>query len=371
MEHLTIPFVWFDVAVVHVVCALPLAWLLAASINRRLSLAGSLGLAICLLGLSVLPMLGGFRGSILDVLLAYPLVGALLRTAVALGLTFPATLLYQVLARHHSPGNHWSAAVAGLAAVVALLLPWTYVAARVRHDLDRLGELVALSRVGEARTLANSLLALDAGRTWNGYPLDEVAADIDRTTSELESRVTVPLAGQATAQQRLDRARELAMLGRSEAAIDCLQRVQDPSLAPEAANLLGTICENQNAWDESLEAFTAARLAWQSQPSSAAQAAGLLQAIRGVAYSQRKLGYYDRAEAAYQELLALSPTADSHFLLAQFYEDTQQAEQARVHARSAMALAPDVYGQKGGKLIRKLSVYHFGCLGVHRAESGR
>jgi tetratricopeptide (TPR) repeat protein len=96
-----------------------------------------------------------------------------------------------------------------------------------------------------------------------------------------------------------------------------------------------------------------------------------LQATTGIAYCQRKSGRYAEAEANYQQVLALSPTADSYYLLAQFYEDTQQAEQARTHARQAMELDPARYGQKGEKLIRKLTVSDFGCLGVFTAENDR
>ena len=60
-----------------------------------------------------------------------------------------------------------------------------------------------------------------------------------------------------------------------------------------------------------------------------------------------------------------------HYLLAQFYEDTQNARQARTHARQAMALAPAMYEQKGAQLINKLRIYQFGCWGVYLAESGR
>ena len=41
---------------------------------------------------------------------------------------------------------------------------------------------------------------------------------------------------------------------------------------------------------------------------------------------------------------------------------------ARTHARSAMTIAPDQYQSKAEKLIRRLSVYHFGCLAVFSAE---
>jgi tetratricopeptide (TPR) repeat protein len=89
--------------------------------------------------------------------------------------------------------------------------------------------------------------------------------------------------------------------------------------------------------------------------------------MTGVAFSQRKLGHYAEAEATYQEVLSRATTADSHFLLAQFYDDTQQTRKAREHARRAMTLAPQRYQQEGEKLIRKLTVYHFGCFHVFSA----
>jgi tetratricopeptide (TPR) repeat protein len=90
--------------------------------------------------------------------------------------------------------------------------------------------------------------------------------------------------------------------------------------------------------------------------------------VRGIAYAERKLGRYPQAEAAYQRLLELSPTADTHFLLAKFYEDTQRADLARQHARRAMRLAPERYEASGQELINSLAVRHFGCFSVYAAE---
>jgi tetratricopeptide (TPR) repeat protein len=258
-----------------------------------------------------------------------------------------------------------TAAAFSLACIVALLLPWSYAAARVRHDVARFGELIDLSRIGEARTSAHRLLALDAAASWREAPLSRLAADLDRAVRELTQRVVVPLAAEATSDERLERARQLAMLGRTAEAGKVLSSLE----GPEAISLQATIHENQGEWDAALNAYSKARAAWQSQPASAAQASGLITATRGIAYSQRKSGRYAEAEATYQELLALAPTAESHFLLAQFYEDAQHSQQASLHARRAMALAPDAYREPGQQLIRKLQVYHFGCLGVPRAGS--
>jgi tetratricopeptide (TPR) repeat protein len=189
--------------------------------------------------------------------------------------------------------------------------------------------------------------------------------------SELNRQAAVPLANQASAEERLQRARTLAMLGRSEAALAVLDLMTDPVAEAEADNLRGTIYENRGQWEAGLAAYAQARDAWDAQPHSAGRTAGLLQAATGMAYCLRKAGRYAEAEATYHQVLALAPTADTHFLLAQFYEDAQQADQARQHARQAMALDPRSYQQLGNKLINKLVVHQFGCLGVFRGESGQ
>lgn len=282
-------------------------------------------------------------------------------TLVQLMCALPLAWLLTGFIRHKVP----DAVSLGLALIVALLLPWNYAAARAQHELIALRGLIELSRIGEAQTLAQRLVALDAEQALDGIALPQVAANLAREVRELEIRVAVPLEAGATAAERLERARLFAMLGRSAEAREVLNSLE----GPDSACLRATILENEGEWDAALLAYTQARGEWQTQPPSTDRASGLMQATRGLAYTQRKSGRYAEAEATYQELLALAPTADSHFLLAQFYEDTQQAEPARAHARRAMALAPDAYRQSGEKLIKKLSVYHFGCLGVHRAES--
>ena len=251
------------------------------------------------------------------------------------------------------------------------MVPSIYVGERCRRDAARLGEFLEQSRYGEARGLLHGLLALDGRREWNGVPLPRVAEDVDRIVRALESRVSVPLAVAATADEQLDRARQLAMLGRTGEAVDVLKAVRDPSAAPEVDTLHATICENRGEWEAGLGLYQSARAAWESRPRSPAREAGLLRATTGVAYCQRKSGRYAEAEATYRQVLALSPTADSHFLLAQFYEDAQQAGNARTHARRAMEIDPARYQQEGDRLITKLTVFHFGCLGVFGAENDR
>jgi tetratricopeptide (TPR) repeat protein len=90
-------------------------------------------------------------------------------------------------------------------------------------------------------------------------------------------------------------------------------------------------------------------------------AASLDAAWRGLGYCERKLGDPVAAESAYLKLLARQPTADTHFLLGQFYEDAQQAGPARDHLQQAAALDPARYREPADALLRRLRRAHFGC----------
>ncbi len=161
------------------------------------------------------------------------------------------------------------------------------------------------------------------------------------------------------------------MLGRTGDALDVLKPVDDPVWTAEVEDLRGTIHETRGEWEPGLAAYRAARRGGRGRGGRRRRrAAGVLRAATGVAYCLRKAGRYAEAEGAYREVLALAPTADSHFLLARFYEDAQQAGSAREHARRAIELAPDRYAHDGEKLIRKLTVFQFGCLRVFEAEGG-
>jgi tetratricopeptide (TPR) repeat protein len=68
------------------------------------------------------------------------------------------------------------------------------------------------------------------------------------------------------------------------------------------------------------------------------------------------------ADAAYQQLIAIAPTAPNHFLLARFYESAERSATAIAHARQAATLDPTNYGAPAVDLIRKVSQGGFGCL---------
>src|SRR5262245_4457605 len=123
MEHVSVPYVWRDVAIVHSLCAVPLAAVLAVSIRRRTPPAGSLGLAALFFGVGIL--LFNAAGGTSPFLSLCP--GVVLRAAPALGLTLSVALLAIVLVPgwQAQGGRHASheAVVGGLGLAVLLLVP--------------------------------------------------------------------------------------------------------------------------------------------------------------------------------------------------------------------------------------------------------
>jgi tetratricopeptide (TPR) repeat protein len=260
-------------------------------------------------------------------------------------------------------------ALLALETLVLLVIPRLYIHARCSRDVATVVGLFEQSRFGEAQTLLMGLKKLSPRRKINGYSLLRLSADMDRAVHNLDLRVAPPLSPIASDQDRYSRARDLAMLGRTTAALATLESSPTLSSWPAAAALRGTIHESLSRWPAALDSYTGARTAWHSRPDSPERTAGLIQAATGIGYSQRKLGRLAEAEAAFQEVLRLAPTADSHFLLAQFYEDTQQSTKAQSHAGQAISLDPQKYTRRAEQLIDKLQTSHFGCLTVFSTKS--
>jgi tetratricopeptide (TPR) repeat protein len=366
------PYIWSDVALAFLLGALPAGVALASTVRRRLPpvLVIIAGISSLFLAWSVLRLTSGS-----------PALASLARPLVALGLALAAALFVAGCTR-----RPLSAPLAGRASVgasVALsvaalwLVPAAYAATRVRHHAAQLEQLLDEARLAEAARLARALSDFDPtlrldGTTLpaaHGAPIRTLAPALAVQVRTVEERVANPLPADASDDDRLARAADLALLGRESEALPLIEPLAArESPDPAALDLLGMIHETREDYPAARSAFDRAAQTWEAQPDSPERTAGLAQAVRGIAYAERKLGHYPQAETAYQRLLELSPTADTHFLLAKFYEDTQQAPPAREHARRAMRLAPDRYGDPGRELIDSLAVRHFGCFSVYAAE---
>ncbi|MBN9522702.1 hypothetical protein J0H58_29965 [bacterium] len=266
------PYAWADVAAVHVACAVPLALVLTLLVTSSASPGGSAVVAAACLA----------AGLVGPAVTPPPVPGAVLRPAVALLTLSGVTLAVAVCSDRLTGGGRVGrlAVPVALGAATLVVPPATFVDARCRHDLARLGEWVGQSRVGEARAVAQGLVVLAPGLGWNGRPVGEVAADLDRVVARLEQRVAVPLRETATTQDRVDRGVALAMLGRTGEALDVLTPVDDPRLAAEVGILRGTVHEARGEWDAGLAAYRVGRTAWEARPPSPARNAGILRAPR-------------------------------------------------------------------------------------------
>jgi len=356
-QDMPAPFVWTDVALVQLLCSLPLAAVIGAYARIRGGPALCLALgALCGLAAAGLWTVDSTRTAI-----AFCAASGVMLLVVAM----------QGPLHSRDRGHENLLAVALVGLVIIIGLPWVYLQARRSHDDRELAELLEQSRLGEARTLARQSLALEPNRQFRGQQLREVADELDRAVREIESRVVVPLPPGNADEARLARARDLAMLGRTAEALKLLDDSASLAELPRALTLRGTIHQTRSEWLFSLEAFRRAAAMLESLPPSPERKPVLLEATTGIAFAERKLGHNAAAEAAYQEVLRLDPSADTHFLLAQFYEGTQQAVKAQFHARQAMTLAPERYEQAVQRLIDKLVTHHFGCWGAVAAEHNR
>jgi hypothetical protein len=376
-------FVTRDVAAIYCLCMVPLASLLAtllatllASTARRrwstevLMAVATVSLSLCLPWIPATPhetdsvFEGSFRS---DLLRAFVALGLMLSAASWINL-FIVVSQRRTQSRRREPVSGIGAAIL-VSFLLASVVPVIYLQARCHHGTRMLTELLEQSRFGEARILVRELQQLAPSMQWRDRSLTSVSREINRYVRDLEFQVSASRAGSSgIVDDRLMRCRHLAMLGRTHEALVELMPLLDSPASHIACDLCGTIHETNAQWQTARQYHRRAKAEWHHQPSSPEREAGILRAATRLAYCERKLGHYDLAEIEYQEVLARSPTADTHFLLAQFYEDMQHSEKARAHARRAMELAPRQYLRDGTILIDKLAVGHFGCLGVSSAE---
>jgi tetratricopeptide (TPR) repeat protein len=247
-----------------------------------------------------------------------------------------------------------------VSALTCVLVPAVFVGARCRHDAARLDELIDQERIREAHALAEDLARLDPWRRVRDQPVANVEVILGKEVNRLESRVAAALSPDAGPAERLERGRDLARLGRTQQALETLT----PLTGADAEILRGAIHEARGDWPEGVAAYERAWTDAERSPASDARDAQIKTAITGIAYCQRKAGHYDQAEITYMKLLELAPTAETHFLLARFYDDAQDAQKAHRHARRAMELAPGRYREPGEILLRKMRTSQFGCMRV-------
>lgn len=367
-----LPFVWRDVACVCLLSAVPICVMTVPVIVRRFKplfsglMAASLWFIFCT----------GFNSSIDPNTIHQEAPGFpfLHRVAASLCVCMAMTIFGNLAAGFVvEPGSGRAAVdssnvllrtIAGL--IVLTLVPGLYCYARSQDDLRQFGSLRQQSRFGEARWLLSRVQAMSPSLRIDRRPLHREQREITGLVEDLELRTQNPIPASAAVSEHIQRGRELAMLGRAEQAMTMLLEHTETLQDADACSLLGTIAENRHDWNSALRYYSLADQILGSSSPPAQDAAQAYQVAMGTAYCHRQLGQLNAAKLHYQKLLSLNPSAETHFLLAQFFEDIQETETALQHAETARRIDAQHYGEKAGQLIHNMQSKHFGCFGVFR-----
>lgn len=361
------PFVFWDVALVSILCAVPVGLVIAdvlLSISRMLGvLLAGLGLALSGLLFFDLPKVASFGSPWLAQWFWGGMVG--MSSAILVG-----GVIRPDRSRHAPNWPVWSL---GILVPLMSIAAFTYTADRARYHERTAQKLLSQSRWQEARDMIVKLQALDPSRKLNDRPLPEIAAELHQYIKSLRedvSRIQAELASadaedksQAT-KLRMRLADHFAMLGEPDEAVKVIAPLvhADPP-SPAALNLLGTIRENQERWSESLSIYEQARDGLLREANSSEQKTELVWAWKGIGHASQKQNLHREAEAAYQNVMELEPSAENHYLVAQFYENAQQGDKAQEHAYLAAELDP-AFRDQADQLVNDLQGHQFGCWGV-------
>lgn len=374
-------FVWHDLAIVCLASAFPLAFLLAKILcGIQDGSVTFLGSALCLFP-ALLQFLTNYSGVHSDGGLEnLPLSSNLILFSVwwqSLVWVLPAAWLTMLALSDFKfvPNFAWGC----VTLMISVFLPATYLHGRCQYDLVKLDELIQQSRIGEASSWASRIALIAPAARVGNRPLRQVQRALDQKKSELTRQLSESQNRSVSDQIRIEQARCLAMLGRRSEALRCLDEAD--FVSAETLNLKGLIYETQDDWRAAEASYQLAyeRLTALNDrnhpgfetpdgPKSSVHMTSMQQALQGLGYCQHKQGRYATAEKSYRQLLELSPTADVCFLLAQFYDDTQQTSLAHRFAKQASRLDPVRFKQASHKLITKISQEHFGCFGVYYRE---
>ncbi len=366
-------FVWHDVALVYVLGMLPLAMVLIEAIARHAPRWLSPPMVACMAFVLYLAVCRADLWLPFEIL---PAGGEVARSGSAFLCDVVCVAVVRMLLKRRVRGQETSRAGGGpgsmvlvemtLALAFAMIIPTTYAKARGHHFQSKLVDLQTQGQLEMARRLAMQLFSLDPDLVIQGKPIKLVFLDLKIEVQEIEQRVRLQLDANSPAAARIERARQLAVLGRTPDALSALQPIEidDPEYIT-ACNLRGTIYEMQSDWPASRRWYQRANDGLSAREELRDPAARLT-AIKGIAYTHRKQRQLPEAENAYRRLLQVHPSAETHFLLAEFYRDTQQATHAYESARRARELDPLRFQQPADELIDDLLTNHFGCLAVAR-----
>lgn len=260
-----------------------------------------------------------------------------------------------------SAKSWWAVAMVG---AFAMFVPAAYVDALtdgIRIDLENsLKERRYVLAERQARTMAE----LKRSGSVHGRDLAGLVVELRQTVDKLEAEVRRPLAVRAPVADIGRRITLLMHLDRFEDALRLLSPLRrDARFQSICLDYQGLCWQRLQQYRNSLDAYQSAVAYWSRQPESDRKRLSLASAWKGIGFAARRLSQRTLEEQAYRTLVDLSPTAESHFLLAQCYSEHQKTQLAADHSTIAVQLDPKMKAQSES-MLTSMSRDHFGCLQI-------
>ncbi|MFG0261497.1 MAG: hypothetical protein ACF788_03825 [Novipirellula sp. JB048] len=253
-----------------------------------------------------------------------------------------------------------------MAAALLFLIPAAYadaVAEGIRLELEQ-------SLDSRRFALANRQVAryaqLKSSGQVQGKSIQRVRRELDEIVLALTREAERPLPADASLSELGRRITVLMHLDRNRQALQWIEPLtHGPRFHPVSLDYKALCYQRLGQLPESMQAYQDCLAYWKTQPEGDARRSGLASAFKGIGFAARRLNQRRLEETAYRELVAVAPTAESHFLLAQCYREHQKTRLAAAHAAKAIELDPG-FAAQSQTMLSSMSTDHFGCLQVPR-----
>jgi tetratricopeptide (TPR) repeat protein len=329
------PFVWVDLAVIHLLAAWPLAQRLRARVPGT-----TRGAVLLVAAATMIAVVFSLR----DVPPGSFAVGVLVRSGIALTIAWIAGEAASWLlpacepadpSASQSSSHPYASLITAAAAMLCLCLPAAFGFDRSNTEFKHLADVLPQQRPAEAARIAECLLAVRPDAGFQGAPLRSTSLDLREYLKELRAELAQgEFHGTAGALRKSDLFMQCGAW--DDAMRAARAALSEPGGEVPASLALAVLAAERKDWSASLAWHTRARDAADDRDMNAWVAA-----TNGIGVAHRHLGQFQAAEAACLAVIERLPTADAHYRLAQLYEATNRGPDAMTHVVEAARLDPD------------------------------
>ena len=228
-----------------------------------------------------------------------------------------------------------------LSASIALLLPWLHGTMLVQRETQAVAELLGKMKLASAWPRVVGLCDLGSTEAIGAVSPVTLRGQLKENLAILTARTKRPLTAGSSGAERIERARDLAMLGQLAAAGHVLRPLPADHLT--ATLLRAGICQDQGELEVSDAHYRKALVLLKTDATKRDTVLPtLISVYDGLAYNARAAGRPAEAEAIYGEALAQLPAAQAHFhfQLGRHYRLAGRPSAALDHLRIASTLDP-------------------------------